>query len=219
MSDADSSDPTKPGDGIPDKYQRTVTYTVQNGTWNEDAIGFFTKKGTDLVRVYNLYARPENGNRAMEESQLTKLNPTLEKIPESTASTGYRGGSWSGTTPTAETLVTADVTYTCSYTGYYTTEVSYYKLNSDGTYEEWEGKEAVSAKHDLDQGYTCDSPVGTLSEGDDTYVLYKVEGDLTSAIMPAGTQPGDTIEIKAVYAKASSADESGNPVPDYLPQP
>ena len=66
----DPDDPEKPAkpDGVPDKYQATVTFQVENGYWDNG-------RDRDQKVVYTLYEQVEG------EWKLKETAPTLEKLP------------------------------------------------------------------------------------------------------------------------------------------
>ena len=102
-----TEDPDK-GDGIPDKYEATVTYKVVGGTWSDGA------STADIKKVFDLKTYDETTgqwNPADPEPTLGASIPTGMK-----PSTGYveSGASWNqninGSTP-----VTGNVTYTYTF--------------------------------------------------------------------------------------------------------
>ena len=102
-----TKDPDK-GDGIPDKYEATVTYKVVGGTWSDGA------STADIKKVFDLKTYDETTgqwNPADPEPTLGASIPTGMK-----PSTGYveSGASWNqninGSTP-----VTENVTYTYTF--------------------------------------------------------------------------------------------------------
>lgn len=75
--------PEKPGDGIPDKYQATVTYEVEDGTWADGA--------ADPVKQVVTFKDAE-GNYV--EPGTVDATHTALAVPQATSGAGYGGGSW-----------------------------------------------------------------------------------------------------------------------------
>ena len=102
--DEESKEGKQP-DGIPDKYQTTVTYSIHNGTWDgehsDDKTEFFTLK------------KLEDGQWKDDPQTLKGTVPTAMQPDE-----GYQSaqGEWSPATPTEDTEVTEKgATYLFSY--------------------------------------------------------------------------------------------------------
>ena len=108
----DEHDPFKSGsDGIPDQYQVTVTYQVQDGKWADGTTA-------DIKKVFNLYEKTPAGI-------WTKLDNVVlgDTIPEAAASETHTG-SWNASI-TAVTEVTGNVTYVYDFEPLPTYTVSY----------------------------------------------------------------------------------------------
>ena len=83
-----TKDPDK-GDGIPDKYEATVTYKVVGGTWSENGTG-------TVEKVYTLYKKNN------EDGKWTQIDPVptiqendIPKVNDITATPGYMlPGAW-----------------------------------------------------------------------------------------------------------------------------
>ena len=91
-------------DGVPDEYQATVTYQVENGTWSDN-------KTEPITVLFNLKTFDPDKNAWVDN------NPTLgTTIPQGMiADKGYSGGSWD-TDIKSETVVTKEeVTYTYTF--------------------------------------------------------------------------------------------------------
>lgn len=97
----------KNNNGIPDKYEATVTFKIIDGVWT--SYGSTTKTGNDdIICDYPLYEE-SNG------SWVKLSNVTIGTIPLGTGNEGYINGVW---TPalSSTTEVTDDAVYTLSYT-------------------------------------------------------------------------------------------------------
>ena len=117
------------GDNIPDKYQRTVTFNVVNGAWND---------GETAQKEIWVTLTDAEGNWAEDGSYTLTADdiPAAGEKPD----TGYRAGIW--TAHPENQVITRDsdnVEYTYSYVPdeTQTKELSYtvnhIKINSDGT--------------------------------------------------------------------------------------
>ena len=102
-------DGTETSDGIPDKYQATVTYEVENGTWNQ---GEVTTQVVTFTDANDNYVVP--GTKGAIHTDLN--------VPASSANTGYGpDGTWTATTGNgtvtnnAPTSVTGNATFTIIY--------------------------------------------------------------------------------------------------------
>ena len=81
--------------GIPDKYEVTITYNVINGTFDGKE---------SIVQTYVIAQKDNNGN-------WTSIETKLSNIPKPEPNTGYKEGSWD-ITPTITTIVKENTTYT-----------------------------------------------------------------------------------------------------------
>ena len=146
-------------DNIPDKYQKKVTFKIQNGKWSNGTTA-------DIIQYKSLI---KNGKYDLTGT-VSLTSPT-----GMTANSGYGSGSWNTTIPSTTSGTTA-VTYTYSYS-YTSSAVNYtinhYKANSNATYpstptetETKSGKvgETVTATPKNYSGYTVDSARSTLSK-------------------------------------------------------
>ncbi len=77
---------TTEGDGIPDKYQISITYKVENGNWNDGSKG--TK--TDIITL-----KDKDGNLSEDGTGTTTIPEVGSKPSE-----GYEVGSWNEEIPT-----------------------------------------------------------------------------------------------------------------------
>ena len=89
----------KPGDGIPDKYQHTVTYKATNGK---------VSISSTVVTKLN-----DDGNPSAKGTAKLAAN----QVAAATANSGYRQSSltWSPKTPVAGLKITADTTFTAKF--------------------------------------------------------------------------------------------------------
>ena len=110
LKDADKTpeedtDSTTGGDGIPDKYQATVTYTVEGGTWSEN--------GTNTVtQVYTTAEKAANGDWTDQTVYLANIPAVTEVVPDSSH---VKDGSWEEPAPTTSTAVEANKSYAFKY--------------------------------------------------------------------------------------------------------
>ncbi|MGM9947719.1 InlB B-repeat-containing protein [Floccifex sp.] len=86
--------------GIPDKYEVTITYQVIHGTFD----------GKTTVTQDYVIAQFNKETRCWEP-----IETKLENIPVSQADEGYKDGSWLGDIPTTDTIVKESMTYTYEY--------------------------------------------------------------------------------------------------------
>lgn len=95
------TDPKQP-DGIPDEYQATVTYRVENGTWSD-------KTKADQVKVFTLY-KFDNETAKWTLIPDVTLGNTIPTGMKADANYVGQRGAWNEDI-TSETAVTGDVTY------------------------------------------------------------------------------------------------------------
>jgi len=100
-------------DGIPDKYQKKVTFRVENGTWS-------TTAGDNADKV--VYVTLTDANGKWSETGSGTL--TAPDVTNATAAKHYAGGAWDAPVPVTVSG-TADATYTYAFT----------RGSSDGTYK------------------------------------------------------------------------------------
>lgn len=118
------------GDGVPDKYQKKVTFQVVNGTWED---------GTSAAKV-TYVTLMKDGKWDMNGSAYLTA-PTGMKPDAGYGGTDGTQGGWD-TTPPATVSGTDDVTYTYTFAksttpivpGNVLYVVEHYKANDDGTY-------------------------------------------------------------------------------------
>ncbi len=91
--------PDVPGDEIPDKYQKTITYTVVNGKWSDD---------TTANKAYVITIK-EKGTDGVWVDKNATLGNTIPT--EMAADIGYKAGAWN-VAISAATQVTDNATYT-----------------------------------------------------------------------------------------------------------
>lgn len=218
-------------DGIPDIYQATVTYCVENGTWN----------GTDSEpkqEVFDLWEKNSDGT-------WSKIHPapTLSNtIPTGmTANSGYEGGRWSDTI-SGDTPVKTNITYTYSFAAKQT-----YTLTYDASGGYWGTAEnPVTQKKetglptaqdanswhtliycDTSESAVCPAPVHDLisENGKEIKVLFvgwSLAEEMNGKVLGKDDQPDGLINtgkilmdqshtVYAVWAK----DTNGNGRPDY----
>lgn len=99
----DDIGPDGGSDGIPDRYQATVTYRAVNGTMNGVENGLYS---------FVVTLRDESG----EPSETGKAVLTAEQLPVTSASDGYNPeGIWEPSEPVIGTEITGDITFTVTY--------------------------------------------------------------------------------------------------------
>ena len=81
----DNFEDTTEGDGIPDKYQISITYKVENGNWNDGT----TNTKTDIITI-----KDKDGNLSEEGTGTTNIPEVGNKPSE-----GYEVGSWNEEIP------------------------------------------------------------------------------------------------------------------------
>jgi hypothetical protein len=195
------------GDGIPDKYQKKVTFEVVNGTWH----GFSSR---DIVFYATL--RDESGKWSQEGT--ANLIAPVGMI----AKRGYsqRSGAWDVVPP--ETVSGTDpVVYTFRFERCHpTTPVTpidpsdkvlyiteHYKADADGKYPE------VATDIDYTQGTIGDKVDAVAKE----YAGYKVDltavGTVASGTLVAINAPEDIVTLKLFYVVDDSGDPPTPPIP------
>ena len=185
------------GNEVPDAYDATVTYEVENGTWAEG--GSEPKTEDFTLRTFNA-----------STNTWDKTNPTLgSTIPTGMKPvTGYANiGSWSPSA-TADTPVTGNATYTYTFgTRMHTITINYVDDGSDPL------KTAYTSTQNNGYEYSFD-----VSEEDEAVIPFIIVKEGTNYVFDhfaegsdplSGTLTGD-VEITAVYL----IDENGNEVPD-----
>ena len=109
LKDADKTpeedtDSTTGSDGIPDKYQATVTYTVEGGTWYENGPSTVTQVYTTAEKV--------DGAWTDQTVYLANIPAVTEVVPDSSH---VKDGNWDGDTPTTSTAVVGGSKYAFKY--------------------------------------------------------------------------------------------------------
>ena len=101
-----STDPENTGDGIPDKYQKKVTFKVVNGAWND-------KKTNDVIKYVTL---TDGVGKWAVGGSYTVTEDDVKNIPAvgSEPNSGYKAGSWDALYQAGDSI-TADVTFTYTY--------------------------------------------------------------------------------------------------------
>ena len=103
LDDKGTTNPDE-GDGIPDKYQATVTFNVVNGAWTN---------GTSAPRSIVVTLMKDG-----EPAEDGTYQLPAERVPSGTPNRGYRGGTWDtrdNTSPVGK-IVSGDTTFTLTYT-------------------------------------------------------------------------------------------------------
>ena len=199
--------------GVPDKYEATVTYKVVNGTWSDDT-------DDDETATFAMRSFDSASNTWVE------TNPTLDDqgntIPTGMKpATGYaeNSGSWGDNTPTENTAVEngAEYTYIFGSKLSYTLTVSY--ISDDGTALE---KEPITLPINYGDSYDItDNGEGVypqvISVGNDRYILEGPDEDSDPVSNESGVT-GD-VAITLVYTKDNWNDEDdtetgGDNIPD-----
>ena len=185
------------GNEVPDAYEATVTYEVENGTWAEGGSEPKTKDFT--LRTFNA-----------STNTWDETNPTLgSTIPtDMKPVTGYANiGSWSPSA-TADTPVTGNAIYTYTFgTRMYTITINYVDDGSDPL------KTAYTSTQN--NGYEYSFDVSTDTTGDIPFIIVKDDTNYVfdhfaeGSASLSGTLTGD-VEITAVYL----IDENKNGTPD-----
>ena len=188
------------GNGVPDKYEATVSYKVEGGTFKE-------AEGTDKTTVTQTY----NMKKWDEASKTWVDDPKkLENIPTPEAGTGYdpASGAWVGEEPTNDTTVEDGKEYTYKY-GLKNLGLTIKYVDEDG--EELKtatGQDLLyGGSYDLVADNTIENArVITVGTGSDEkqYVLDSIEGAVT------GSNVTEAVTVTLVY----SLDEDENRVPD-----
>jgi len=183
-------DPTVPGDGIPDKYQKVVTFKVVNGDWND---------GTNADKVVCVTLTDAGGNYAADGSAALTA-PAVGQKPND----GYKAGSWD-VTPPATVTGTQAVTYTYTYVllGNFSITVNYLEEDTDATLQASMTVSVVESKP-----YDVSNRIpGIMTYEGTNYVKVRVTGDPVS-----GTADGNKI-VTAYYAVDELIDPGKDPDP------
>ena len=110
----DKDNPEKEGpDGIPDIYQKRVTFKVVNGNWNDDT-------NANTVHVLTFYKDGELSTDAAATAAMPAA-PAVGNKPAAGYFSGYRAESWHAVVPTGDvTRTTVLDEYTYTYPAAYT---------------------------------------------------------------------------------------------------
>ena len=104
-ADPGDTDSTTGGDGIPDKYQAKVTYTVEGGTWSEN-------RTNTVTQVYTTAEKAANGDWTDQAVYLANIPDVTAVVPDSSH---VKDGSWEEPAPTTSTVVEANKSYVFKY--------------------------------------------------------------------------------------------------------
>ncbi len=185
------------GDGVPDIYQKKITFKIENGKWSDGS-------SADIVKVVDLKDEHDNYSSS-GTANITAIIPT-----GMTADTGFKNGAWLAEPPTVVSGTDA-VTYTYTFARSTTPIdpsnkvlyfVEHYKVNEDGTYpadptesEMLQGTigEDATATPKVYDGYALDENISHM-----TQKLVKIESD------------ADIVTLKLYY----DVDVIGVPDPD-----
>lgn len=100
------------GDGIPDKYQATVTYKIVGGSWTTDGTDT-----ADKVEIFTLKVKDTATGKWEDTNPAPTLGNTIPEVGNATPdSTHTKPGTWDKTFD-ANTPVVADAVYTYSFDG------------------------------------------------------------------------------------------------------
>ncbi|MGN0994196.1 MAG: hypothetical protein ACI4PD_03660, partial [Butyricicoccus sp.] len=115
------------GDQIADKYQRTLTFQVVNGTWNDGE----TEDVKIVVTLKNASDElSETGSHTLTAEDLAAMPAAGEKPDE-----GYKAGAWDKALPKAGDVITADASYTYTYVEKPVVNISKKLLEPDKEYQ------------------------------------------------------------------------------------
>ena len=190
--------------GVPDDYEATVTYKVVNGTWDgEDSAD---KTATFKTKEFN-----STSNTWDDITPAPTLDDQSNAIPTGmTANEGFTGGSWD-TTPTGDTTVAGDATYTYTFTGItptITVTVTNGTATADGMNE---GQPTDSGSFTVT--YNADATINFIAN--EGYTLDTVTVNDEAGVLTDGSYTFNDIkadqEIKVVFA----ADDNDDNTPDY----
>lgn len=201
--------------GVPDKYEATVTYKVVNGTWSDGT-------SADKTATFAMRSFDSANNTWVETNPVPTLGEQGNTIPTNMKpATGYdaKSGSWGDNTPTENTDVEngAEYTYIFGSKLSYTLTVSY--ISDDGTAL---GKEDITQPINYGDSYDItdngeDVYPQVISVGNDRYIL---EGPAEDSD-PVSNESGVTgdVAITLVYTKDNWNDKEdtetgGDNIPD-----
>ena len=201
--------------GVPDKYEATVTYQVVNGTWSDGT-------SADKTATFAMRSFDSDSNTWVGINPVPTLDDQDNTIPTGMKpDIGYdaNSGSWGGNAPTENTAVEdgAEYTYTFGSKLSYTLTVSY--ISDDGTAL---GKGDITQPINYGDSYDItdngeDVYPQVISVGNDRYIL---EGPAEDSD-PVSNESGVTgdVAITLVYTKDNWNDEDdtetgGDNIPD-----
>ena len=174
------------GDGIPDKYQATATYKVENGTWSDGT----TEDKTEVVTLLN-----DDGNWSESGTGTLQHKPEVGNCPAE----GYEEGSWNKN----DTEITADTEFIYSYretgeidppvTPEWDTSKSKTATNLDANYESQVTLSLPSAQETLESDVVFVLDKSSCEEEVTTEALAMLE-DLYASVQNSGA----TINVGAV---------------------
>lgn len=192
------------GDGIPDKYQATVTYQVEGGNWSDNT-------GTDKTAVFTLKTKDAEGVW-QDVAPAVALGST---IPTPETKTGYTGVWDQGIT--SETAVTGDATYTYKFTANsYAYTVKYYTESIDPN-NEIQAQEGWATGDKAEFGTTAAiTPAANATINEKHYVLDSTNHSVVIS------ENADNNVINVIYAidevtdpnNNGNGDEPGDGIPD-----
>ena len=183
------------GDGIPDKYQKKVTFQVVNGTWAD---------GTRTDKIEYVTLTDESGKYS--ESGKGSLNAPTGMI----ADTGFQNGAWDTVLPT-EVRGTEDATYTYTFSAI---PVTYYNVTfntNGGTTPSW--------SQSVVQGQAVNEPTDPVWNDDYIFMgwttetisgeTYGVGENLPGMVFQNGASftPADNTTLYAVWGEDSNHDD------------
>lgn len=201
--------------GVPDKYEATVTYQVVNGTWSDGT-------SADKTATFAMRSFDSDSNTWVETKPVPTLDDQGNTIPTGMKpDIGYdaNSGSWGGNAPTENTAVEdgAEYTYTFGSKLSYTLTVSY--ISDDGTAL---GKGDITQPINYGDSYDItdngeDVYPQVISVGNDRYILEGPDEDSDPVSNESGVT-GD-VAITLVYTKDNWNDEEdtetgGDNIPD-----
>ncbi len=187
---------------IPDKYEATVTYKVENGTFNAVPNGNLSEDKTTVTQVYQL------GELVNGIWQSKDVN--LKGIPTAKPNRGYVKGSWD-TEPTTTTKVVDGASYTYTYKkGTYGLTIHYVDEEGnplvDPFTKDYVFEEAYKVSSPVIEGYVLsDENQATIqgimdTEGKEITVVYTKDDHGTDPTNPdSGDNIPDKYQVKVTF--------------------
>ena len=192
------------GDGIPDKYQATVTYKVEGGNWNDNTV-------TDKTAVFTLKTKDAEGVW-QDVTPVVTLGTT---IPTPETKIGYTG-AWDQAI-TNDTAVTGNATYTYKFTvNSYDYTVKYYTESIDSN-NEIQAQEGWATGDKAEFGTTAAiTPNASATINEKHYVLDSTNHSVVIS------ENADNNVINVIYTidevtdpnNDGNGEESGDGIPD-----